>query len=85
MRAKIITDLKEMRATELEAYQETIEAVAKHCDGKPHVKATHMLTALHSWASMSSMESLKKQCMRRPSKPLAALQARTCLKCTAVS
>jgi hypothetical protein len=44
MRAKLKTDLKEMRVTEL-------KATAEHYDGAPYVKAMHMLTALHTRAS----------------------------------
>lgn len=51
MRAGIKTGLGEMKATELEANQEKIDAMAKHYEGVPHAEAMHMLTTPKDWAS----------------------------------
>jgi hypothetical protein len=50
-RAEMKTSLEETKATESEANQEKIKAVAEHYKGTPRVRATHLLTALHCRAS----------------------------------
>jgi hypothetical protein len=52
MRAEIRTGLEKMKATELEANQQKIEAVAKHYEGVPYTEAMQLLTALQDQASI---------------------------------
>jgi hypothetical protein len=65
MEAEIKTDLEEMNATESEANQEKLEAMAEHCNWTPHIKATHSLTALQVRASDAVCRALKGRTFKK--------------------